>query len=120
MTRRSAEPSKPALSIVARLRSSLVMGRADDQARGSARQERRKVYGTIGLGRLRSDAIAGTNICAGCAKESFHWVVRSLTMVLSLGLTGLLTTVFGLFRARGRVNVDWFPCAALDSRARRD
>jgi hypothetical protein len=40
-------------------------------------------------------------------------------MVLSLGLTRLLTPVVRLFRARDPVNVDWLPFAALDSRARR-
>src|SRR5476651_2716696 len=59
-TRRSAQPSKPALSLVAPLRSSLVMGSAGDRARGSGERARRKVDGAIGLGELRSDAIAGT------------------------------------------------------------
>ncbi|RYD84235.1 MAG: hypothetical protein EOP84_06090, partial [Verrucomicrobiaceae bacterium] len=41
--------------------------------------------------------------------DSFHWVTATLTMVLSLGMTRLLTSGVNLFKSRGRAKMDWVP-----------
>jgi hypothetical protein len=41
--------------------------------------------------------------------ESFQWITVTLSIVLGLGITGLLSAFVAVFRSRGEVRFDWIP-----------
>lgn len=41
--------------------------------------------------------------------DSFQWITVTVSIVLGLGITGMLSSVVALFRARGTVRFDWIP-----------
>lgn len=41
--------------------------------------------------------------------ESFQWITVTVSIVLGLGITGMLAAAVALFRARGAIRLDWIP-----------
>lgn len=41
--------------------------------------------------------------------DSFQWITVTVSIVLGLGITGMLSAAVSLFRARGAIRMDWIP-----------
>jgi hypothetical protein len=41
--------------------------------------------------------------------DSFKWITVTISIILGVGITGMLSSAVALFRARGAVRMDWIP-----------